>query len=55
MSIDIERFVDEIESILFTVISKDVMFFVGIAKFHDPSSNQVVDSSPCIDESEAVV
>ena len=31
------------------------MFFVGIAKFHDPSSNQVVDSSPCIDESEAVV
>ena len=55
VSIDVKRFVDEIEPILFTVIAKDVVLFVSIAKFHDSTSNQVVDSSPCIDESEAVV
>ena len=54
MSVDVKVLVNEVESVLLTIIAEDVLFFVGVAQFHDFASNEVADASSQVDECEAV-
>ena len=54
MSIDVQVFVNKIETVLFAIISQDVLLLVCIANFHDFTSNEVANTSSDIDECEAV-
>ena len=54
MGVDVQILVDKIKAILFAIVAKNVMFFVGIPKLHDLASDQVADAAPHVDEGEAV-
>ena len=43
MSCDVQALIYEVESILFTIISQNVLLFVWITKFDDPPSNEIAD------------
>jgi len=43
MSIDIQTLVNEIESILLAIITKDVLLLICITKLHYLSSNKIAD------------
>jgi len=54
VSIDVEVLVNEVESVLFAIVAKDVLFFVSVAQLHYLASNEVADASSQVDECEAV-
>ena len=54
MSVDIETLVHQIESILFAIITQDVLFPVSIAKLHHFAPNEVTNIASCIGEGKAV-
>ena len=54
MSIDVQMFVNKIQTILFAIVAEDVMFTVCIAKLHDFTTNEIADASPDVDECKAV-
>ena len=52
MGSDVQALVNEVESILFTIISQNVLLFVRITEFDDPPSNEIADVTSSICEGE---
>lgn len=54
MRVDVQMLVDEIKTILFAIVAKDVVLAVSVSKLHDLTTNEVADAASNVDESEAV-
>ena len=54
MRVDVQVLIDEVESVLLSIVAQDVLLFVRVPKLHDLASDEVADTAADVDESEAI-
>jgi len=54
VGINVQILVNKIETILLSIIAKNVMLLVCITKFHDFTSNEITETTSDIGESETI-